>query len=167
MTVSAPPRPPQRSRRLVMRPLQWLGLVVMLLAPLLALVGVFGPATETATAEGDGIRLVVVYPSLVRYLTINEVRVRVTNLSGQTASLRLEVDPPYLESFAELAMAPGADEFTASVWVFTWQAVPAGETRQVLISGRAAKPFVHTGWLRASAAGHAPASLSITTLVFP
>src|SRR5688500_17060478 len=101
------PRPPDIERRVILKPLQWLFLGVLLLIPLLALFGVFGPRVATVAACGDGIEVRVQYPSVLRYRLIETLAVEVKNARHVPFErLTVRIDRAFLEHFSEVLFTP-------------------------------------------------------------
>jgi hypothetical protein len=145
-----------------------LGLGLLALVPLLSLLGVFGPARETAGATGDGLALSVSYPTRLRYFTFSSAQVTVQNVSGQALpELTVEIDRSYLEAFGEVALSPVPETITAEVFEVTFDEVPPGEARVVLISLRAQGLLGHAGQVSAQAEGAGEARVTLRTFVFP
>jgi hypothetical protein len=151
-----------------MHPLPWVGLGVILLVPLLAVAGVFGPTQKSITAQDAGLRLEVSYPARMRYLTINELRIKIQNTTAVAAPLiTVVVDRQFLENFAELALEPSADQITAEGYVIELREVPAQAERHILISFRARGHFGHSGWVRAIAEDQPALTVPMSVFVFP
>ncbi|MHB1223451.1 MAG: hypothetical protein ACYC2G_05305 [Gemmatimonadaceae bacterium] len=159
-----PPAPEIRPR-VQMHRTELVGIVVIVLVPLLALLGVFGPEVERARGWTDAIALEVRYPARYRLGMTETLEARVSNRSGTLMPrVALAVDGAYLDGFATASPTP---DFARAYAVELIDLAP-GETRTVVVDLQAE----HAGRFRGRAtatATHARDSVTVplTTLVLP
>jgi hypothetical protein len=126
------PRPPKMDRKVCAPPLQWLFLGLLVLVPLLAVFGIFGPRQATVESAGTGIELRARYPSLLRHKLIEPFSLEVRNtLSTQLPRVIVRLDRGYVEHFSEVTFTPEPERVTEQSYEIVLQDVQPGETRRI------------------------------------
>lgn len=162
-TRPAPPAAPEVPPRVRMHRSELVGMAIIALVPLLALSGLFGPATGQAQAGGDAIALEVRYPARYRLGMVQTMQARVSNRSASSmARVTLAVDSAYLEGFTAASPIPN---FSRAYAVELPDLAP-GETRMVVLDLEAERPGRFRGQASAVHAGDSVA-VRLTTLVLP
>jgi hypothetical protein len=160
-----PPDIPPIERRLRFYWLQLLGMPVIMAVPLLALLGVFEPNRQTASATSAALELRVEYPDRIYYHVSEPIHVTVTNLGQATAPISITFDAEYINSFAHASFTPDvADE---RGFVVVLDAIGPGETRVVALELEAEALGRHEGAISATSGGAPPASVEIGSLALP
>src|SRR5688572_3572602 len=97
-----PPRPPPFQRKVVIAPVQAIGVSVLAAIVVAALVGVLGLRPGETKASGTGLDVQVSYPHIVRYRTSMPLEVNVKNTgSAPLARVEVRVDRKYLDAFQD------------------------------------------------------------------
>ncbi len=162
-----PPQPPPFERRTQIPAIQMVGIPLLLLLPVLALVGVFGHATDSATTSNDVLALEVTYPTRTRHNLAAELVVEVGNLSAEPITVTLDLDRSYLDRFAEHVFLPEAQEVRPDVYRVEVSDIPPGEARIVRVGLRAEQYWRLAGQATASLDGSSPVSVPLRTWVYP
>jgi len=107
-----PPPPPETERRIRLRPLQWVGVPLVLVLPVvLGALGVFGESWDTAHASSSTVSATVHWPTRFRYKQLNEIQVRVENRTAAPIdTVTIVVDTTYLSRFSTVRGVPALDE---------------------------------------------------------
>ena len=158
-----PPEPPRMPRRVRLHRFQWIGLPIILLAPIvLAVAGVFGESWETVEADAAGFRVVVDYPVRFRYKQLNEIRVAIESRSlGPADTVMVSVDTTYARGFSTITSTPAFERpYTTRVG-----GLRPGERGLVMIELQAERYGAHAGDLVVAAAD--TVRVRLRTVVFP
>lgn len=96
------PEPPDTDRRVLLDPLKWIWIGLLVLVPLLAVIGIFGPRDATAAATASGLELRVRYPSVLRHGMTALLVVDVRNTRSEAVSRAIvRLDRAFVEHFSE------------------------------------------------------------------
>ncbi|MBN2622320.1 MAG: hypothetical protein JXA83_03070 [Acidimicrobiales bacterium] len=166
---------PERSdRRAVARErwFRWLftaGLVVFLV---LALVGVFGVRTATATGAGGGYDVEVRYSRVTRPGLASPFEVRVSRTDGSwPATVQVTVSSDYLDMFDENALRPRPSSETLTDGAALWEIAPppAGEPLVIALDARVepGTTWRRDGTVQVLEGGQSVAEVRISTWVVP
>jgi hypothetical protein len=159
-----PPSPPAVSRRTVIPLTQLGGLLLVGLAPVLAVFGVFGPTSAEVEREEAGVRVHVTYPERLRHRQAHAVEVQVRNRSGAPLEgVRVHFEPGYLSRFARPSFMPYAVE----PYEVDLGALAPGEEKHAVVDLEGGRAGRHAGHVRVEAGGLPPISLPLRTFVFP
>lgn len=164
------PQPPRFRRRVMLDPLQWVFLSALMLGPILALFGVFGPRDSLATASGEGIELRAHHPSVLRYGLNALLSVEVRNtLSTPAARITVRIERPFIEHFSDVSFAPQPSRVTPRDYEFEFAHLQPGEIRRVAGQVTAARHWRQSGVIAVS--GLSPrgpsTQVNVSTFVFP
>lgn len=158
-----PPSPPKIPPKLRLNRSELLGLPFLFALPLLAILGFFGPATETARGQSGALEWSVDYPSRVRYEKHHRVVVRVENRGAIPLSeLTIDFDPDYIHAFTNVAFAPDPD----APYLVKIPSLAPGESRLISVQLTADEYGSRSGWVSLSGDGVA-ARAQLSTFVFP
>jgi len=145
-----------------MRGVEFVGILLIALLPVLAVFGVFGPDRRSVVATSAGIGIEVDYPSRLRFENLERLQILVTNNTAAPRDITLEIDPAYLEAYSGLLFTPAPDER----YVFRIVGLPSGESRVVSAELSAHEYGKHSGSVRFASAD-ARGQVEIETLIFP
>jgi hypothetical protein len=163
-----PPQPPEVERRLQFHREQLIGVPIIMLLPVLALLGLFGPTFGTESASGSQIEMQVEHPTRVRYKTIIPLEITVRNVSAQDMpTVTVSISADYIANFTEAQFVPEADEITEEAYKIELSNVGAGESRQVNVGLRPDLIGNHTGEIVAEPEGGEATRASIGTFILP
>ncbi len=163
-----PPEPPEMRRRFVLERSQWIGVPLMLLIPLTALFGLYGPGRGQAVIRTSGLEMSVDHPSKTHYRMDEVMVVAVRNASDQPlGSVEVGFDRSYIEAFSSVTFTPDPDRVTEREIRVPLEALGPGESRRVLVSMRAEQRWRLDGAVRALAREGPVAQVRITTFVMP
>ncbi|MFN2431573.1 MAG: hypothetical protein ABR599_01915 [Gemmatimonadota bacterium] len=159
-----PPEVPEIERRLLLRPLQWVGVPLLALPALLALLGVFGQREGAGRSEIDGLELRVRWPERTRYQMGSRLEAEVRNGSGAALdTVWVRVDESYLSGFADVSFVPAEDE----AYAVSLAGIAAGERRLVRADLTAERYGRHAGRVVATGGGPDTVAVAVSTLIFP
>lgn len=159
-----PPLPSDNPRRLRLHPLQWIGVPIMILLPVLALFGVFGREESVVHSASTELMLEVRYSSLLRYKQSNPLVVTVTNISGRPLNhVSVSCDSAYFAAYDNLMFIPEAQR----PYVVPVGALAPGERFRIRIDGQPEERGGNTGYITARTDGGKPATVMLKTFVFP
>lgn len=165
------PEAPDIEKKWRFKWVQKVGVPFLLLIPLLALLGVFGPNIETVTERGEVLSLEVSYPTRFRYKTIAPVHIRVTNIAAQTApTVTVRLERNYLSAFSNVAFQPSVASISDEAYYVQLTDLQAGESRIVDLEMQAENYWEQRGVVAAAAGGleaTPDAAVSVETFIFP
>lgn len=171
--ISLVPRPRHYARELRLGALEWVGIPLLSLLPLLALAGLLGPSSALKSARiataNSALSVQLVYPSRLRRVTDGELLVTVSNAGpGELRELVLSLDEAYLLRFGRVQSLPAADSVDSGARRIALPVLRAGESTSVRLSLEADDWGRLPGWIELGV-GRAPvrARLSFDTLVLP
>ena len=160
--LADPPEPPETEPRVRLRPLQWVGIPLLIMPVLLAAFGVFGESWDTANTSSTAVSVAVRWPTRFRYKQLNEVRVWVENRTpGVLDSVTIALDTAYASRFSTVTAIPDFDD----AYSLSLVAVRPGERRLAIIELQAERYGRHEGWLDVVAGD--TARLRLHSFVFP
>lgn len=163
-----PPEPPDMRRRIMMYPMQMIGMGVILLIPLLALFGFFGEIRAEADTSSAAFSLHVDYPRSYRFRVHNPLTVTVRNTSDQAFEIvTVSFSTSYLSPFADSQFNPDLSRITADAYEVDLENVQPGEARIVTVVLEGQEYGQHNGTVAVAAPNVEPVQLSIGTFVFP
>lgn len=154
-------------RRLQFPRLQLAGVALLLVVPILALLGVFGPSSHTVAETMPGLEIQVQYPTRFRYKTLSTLDVSLKNTSNRPLSpVTVAFDRVYISRFSQVQFTPSAKSVTATDYRVQLD-IPPGEVRRVSVSLQADRYGLHHGNISALAYGGPGILISVSTFVFP
>ncbi|MFN8446334.1 MAG: hypothetical protein U0175_36420 [Caldilineaceae bacterium] len=166
--VSQPPAPPPFPRQIQLRPVQWIGIPVLLLIPFLALFGVFGESFETLQANNKTLSVEVTYPNRFRYQMYDSMEVTVHNLSPQPIStVEVLFAKDYIDQFDNVDFTPRVGAVEDGYYVVELHDLAAQQTQAVNVDLQADKAWRHAGEIMISIVGSKSINLNLVTWVFP
>lgn len=166
--IPQPPQPPDVEKRLYLKPLQWIGIPLMMLLPILAVVGVFGYSSDQQQAASDELLVNVEYVTRFRYKMIGQVTVKVENLTAAAMpTVTVSFDAGYIDPFSNVTFNPSLQEMTADAYIVELSELAPGETQTVEVELQAEESLRHEGMIAVAAPGAEPVSVEVTTWVFP
>lgn len=162
-----PPKPPKIKHNVSFYPHQVVGMIVIIIIPLLALLGMFGTTQGKESASSEALSLEIEYPERFRYKTIDPLEISVENISNETQIVTVTLDKKYISKFSNVTFSPEAEEITETEYVFELGELQPGEKR--IISGeiQSEKFGKFSGSIRASAGTATEAHVSLTTISYP
>ena len=171
--IPTPPNPPHPPypREVRLGALEWIGIPLLALLPLLALVGALGPSSDRLAlpVPEAGLRLELSYPTRLRHKGDGEMQLLVHN-TGPTAQdgLTLNLDQRYLQAFGRVQPLPAPQQLSATALRIALPALPAGDSARVRLMFEADRWGRQPGWLALDRAdGTTLARLDFHTLVLP
>jgi hypothetical protein len=163
-----PPQAPEMNRRVTMYPVQFIGMCLLALIPLLGLFGVFGDMQETAAANSASFSIQAEYPARSRHRVFETITVTITNESDNAYdAVTVGISEAYIASFAEVAFDLSVDRITPDAYEFELTDFQPGESRVVGVELRASDYGLRSGFIRVTAPNAEPVELPIGTFVFP
>ena len=143
---------------------QYIGVPLLLLVPVLALLGVFGERQGRARVQSADIELRVQWPTRTRHEQIHDIDVVVRNVSARVIdTLTVGLDSAYLSGFSAVSITPGA----AQAWAVELAGMRPGEARHIVVAVDAKRYGRHSGPVTATAGGADTARAVIDTFIFP
>lgn len=165
------PQPPEIEKQWIFATLQKVGMPLLLLIPLLALLGLFGKSSATATETGNTFSVEITYPSRNRYKVRNPLTVRIENRSDQTVpTATVSFDQDYISQFSNVSFTPEPGEVTEDAYYVQLDDLQPGEVRLIAVDMQAERYWQHEGQVAVAAGGvDAPADVAVelSTLVYP
>lgn len=159
-----PPSAPDIHRRFNLNRWQWLGVMLLLLIPLLALFGLFGESWGTDRDQTAELSVEIRYPTRYRYKMGKSIQLDVTNRTNALLdTVNVEIDTAYLSEFSSVVAIPAFEH----PYVVELTALEAGETRPVRVEIQGENYGRHNGEIRVSAGGADTARLHLSTFIFP
>lgn len=171
--VKKPPQPPQAlpsPATPLLSPLQWVGLPLLILLPVLAIVGVLGTSLDQVSAANGAVRLQVQYPARARKGTQVDARIRVLNAgSAPLGGVTVAIDRAYLDGFGMVKITPSDLVITDAGYEVSVGDLPAGASRHVLLQLEPGRSYGRrTGTVSVYADGVAqPVTVPLATFTFP
>lgn len=170
--ISVVPRPKEPYPRVVrLGPLEWIGIPLLALLPVLALLGVLGPSTAqlSAAVPEANLQVELSYPSRLRHKADGEMWVLVRNTGGSDQrGLTLGLDQTYLERFGRVQALPAAQSLSDSALRIALPALAAGQSARVRLMLEGDDRGRLPGWIElGNEGGTALARLDFHTLVLP
>ena len=162
--VPEPPPPPDIDRKFQLHRGQWIGIVLLLLIPVLAMFGLFGYTWHTVEGDTDALSVEMRYPGRYRYRVLGSMEMQVTNRTNTAIdTVTIDVDTAYLARFSKVIAIP---DFKHAYLIELTDLEP-GESRHVSVEIRAERPGLHRGEVRVSASPADVARLPLSTFIFP
>lgn len=165
------PRPPPSYARVVrLGPLEWIGIPLLALLPLLSLANLLGPSEDRLAAEAPGaLSMKLTHPSRLRHQGTGELVVAVTNTGTQAAQdLVVALDEAYLARFQRAEATPAPSAIASGRVRVPLPPLAPGEGASVRVHLEADDWGRLPGWVELSGAGQAaPTRLAFSTLVLP
>ncbi len=162
--VEQPPPAPEIDRRFRLHGVQWVGIPILLLIPVLALFGVFGERWQSVSGETTELSVALDYPSSYRYHIINSLRMEVTNRTEALLdTVTIDLDTSYIEHFSNVSGVPPLDH----AYALKLLALEPGETRRVRVELRGERYGRHEGVIRVTGTGADTVRLPVSTFIFP
>lgn len=145
-----------------------MGIALLIVIPVLALLGIFGPGTYTITETVPGLEMQVEYPSRFRYKTISSLEVSLKNTSDHSLPLlTVAFDHTYISRFSEVQFTPSPESVTGTDYRVRVDNILPGEVRRVSVSLQAERYGRHQGNVRTLVNNNSGIRLPVSTFVFP
>ncbi|HEY5062031.1 MAG TPA: hypothetical protein VII52_10875 [Gemmatimonadaceae bacterium] len=158
-----PADPPTVERRVVLTAKQRIGVPLIAAVPLLALLGLFGESSNTASVRSASLEVRASYPTRFRYRQIQALRVDVRNISRVTLdTVMVSVDTAYVSRFSSVRFDPAP----TAAYVVPLTHLRPGEHGLVSAELWGEQYGRHRGRITVTAPGDSVA-ISISTFVFP
>lgn len=142
---------------------QRIGVPLIAAVPLLAVLGVFGESTSSASARSASLEVRVSYPARFRYRQIQALRVDVRNTSpAPLDTVKVSVDTAYVSRFSSVRFDPAP----TAAYVVPLTRLRPGEHGLVSVELWGEQYGLHRGRITVTAPGDSVA-ISISTFVFP
>lgn len=149
-------------RRVRIPAVQWVGVPLILLLPLLAVLGVFGTRRTVVRARG-AVEVRVAYPTGARYDFLTGMAVTVRNRSPlRLDTVRVAFDRAYITAFSQVSFIPAVDQ----AFVTSLTDVAPGESRLITVEMWGDRAGPHAGTVVA-AAGRDTVVAPLRTFTFP
>lgn len=166
--LQIPPEPPEIERRVLLSLKQICSILFILLIPLLALIGVFGPESKQLSIDGVNVNMQIEYPAMTRNGLPTKFQISLLNKSAQDLTmLRAIIDRSYLKNFNGVRSTPEIKEINNDNYVITFPNIPAGETRRLLIDLQPQRIGRHKGTIIISDGESDIIDLSMHTVILP
>ncbi len=168
--TAQPPQPPEIEPKFILSRVQWIGLPLLMLLPILALFGVFGEASTAVSDSSDVLDMEVEYATRYRYRMLNTMEVSLENLSAQAIpTLTVRFDEDYISKFSSVVFSPQLDKITDEDYVVYLQDVQPGDIRIVNIEMQGDRYGRHSGVVSATAGedSHGRVQVEVSTFIFP
>jgi hypothetical protein len=170
--LSALPREVQPYPRVVrLGPLEWIGVPLLALLPVLALLGVLGPsnAEQAVAVPASDLLVELSYPSRLRHKGDGEMRVLVHNTgSAPRRGLLLGLDQNYLERFGRVQSLPPSQSMVSGALRIALPPLAGGESASVRLMLEAGDWGRLPGWIElGDERGTALTRMEFRTLVLP
>jgi hypothetical protein len=158
-----PTDPPWVERHVVLTVKQRIGVPFIAAVPLLALLGVFGESSNTASVRSASLEVRASYPARFRYRQVQALRVDVRNISHVLLdTVKVSVDTAYVSRFSSVRFDPAP----SAAYVVPLTHLRPGEHGLMSVELWGEQYGRHRGRITVSAAGDSVA-ISISTFVFP
>jgi hypothetical protein len=145
-----PPQPPPFQRKIVIAPVQAVGLSVLCLIVAAALAGLLGQRPGETQASNEGLEVRVSYPEVLRYKTAMPLEINVRNAGSATLNrIDVHIARDYLEAFQDVRLTPDAREISERHFTVSLADLRAGQSRKVV------------AWLEAHERGRRRAQLQV------
>jgi hypothetical protein len=162
------PEAPEIERKLQISRLQWIGMPLIMLIPLLAIFGFFGESFRQVSAASTELDLQINYPTRTRYAVNTPLAVNIRNISAQAMpTVTLRFDQAYVERFSDFTFKPALTRVSAQAYEVELNDVAPGETRRVMVDLKGDQYGRQQGIISASTAAGAAVQTEITTWIFP
>jgi hypothetical protein len=166
--VPRPPQAPKIDRKLVLDPLQAIGVPLLALIPILALAGLFGIDVEQRSGDSGVLSVNVEYPARTRLQTSGTLTIEVGNSGEQSLTgVTVGVERDYVEAFSEVSFTPSAAGISDDQYVVDLGEVPAGAWRRVVLEFSPQRYWRQRGTVNVSVEGGDSASVDVSTFVYP
>ena len=143
---------------------QAVGILALAAIPVLAGAGVIGPREGSKVLEGDGVRVELTYPEVIRFLERDGLTVDVTNTSGAPlAEVEVGLPPSYVDLFTEVSILPAPER----PYAIALRDLAPGERRRVDVDWKGKRYGKHDGEVRVAAEGRAPLVVGFETVILP
>jgi len=140
-----------------------LGLPFLFVLPVLAILGVFGPATDVAHGRSGEVEWSAEYPSRMRFENSDRLLVHIKNRGRSTISqVRLGFDQSYMHAFAPVTFDPALE----TPYLVNIEKLEPDESRLVAVQVTADKYGPHRGWISVAADG-TEGRIELSTFIFP
>lgn len=160
--TQAPPEPPPIVRRLQLPRVQRVGLVVLSLAPVLALAGVFEGEREVDDQRAGALAIRATLPERVRQNRTATIEVELENEGDVPLGAEVAISPEYLDGCVAIRMTPAPHR----AWAARFAPIAPGERASMSLQFEAEGAGPHEGVLRVSS-DDGEARMRLSTFVFP
>jgi len=156
-------QPPQVTRRLHFRRLQWFGVPLLAILPAMALSGLFEPQVSQQQVQRGGLRMLVQYPTRLLIRERATVEIQIDNQSSRTADgIHVVLPREYFEAFTDAHVLPSPDRHECNPQA----RLSPGEGCRLAINFEAERYWQHQGDVVAKVGGQS-LKISLRTLVYP
>ncbi len=163
-----PPDPRTIAKKWQFYRMQWVGIPLILLIPVLALLGVFGESEQKVDVANNTFSVHINYPTRYRYKMINNIEVSLENISNQTMpTVTVSLNADYVNRFSTITFHPSLTSVKNGQYEVELTEVRTGETRLVTIELQGEAYFQHEGVVSVTAAAVPTLRVPIQTFIFP
>lgn len=159
-----PPRAPDIERRFRVHAYQWIGLPLLVLIPVLAALGVFGPSRAVERTVIGGALIEIDYPTIAWYGRNDalHITVRAIEEAAVGTSFTIRITGGYLGAFHEVRFTPDPHELRNIL------VVPEPDrTNTLTIDGRPHRYGRTRGAIELRPEGGWPVLVQLSTLILP
>lgn len=161
--ATCPPSPPTIKPKLKMRMVELIGIAMFAMLPLLAVLGVFGPATTVRNAASGSLSVEARFPTKLRFEMKDRLDLYVRNTGPNLLNqVTVRFDSRYLHAFSAVSFSP---EATQAYEVELEKLLP-GETRLISLELTADGYGHHKGDVVVTS-GATRLVLPVSTITFP
>lgn len=162
------PEAPEIERKIQISRLQWIGVPLIMLIPLLAILGFFGESFRQVSAASTELELQINYPTRTRYAVNTPLAVNIRNISAQAMpTVTVRFDQGYVERFSDFTFKPELTRVSAQAYEVQLNDMTPGETRRIIVDLKGDQYGRQQGVISASTAAGAAVQTKITTWIFP
>ncbi len=165
-----PPQPPTYRRVVRLGALEWVGIPLLAVLPLLSLTGLLGPSQGRLSVEAPGpLTLELTHPSRLRHKGGGALEIVVINTGTQPAqALSVALDAAYLSRFSRAEATPAAEDIAEGRVRVPLPPLEPGARTNVHLRLEAKDWGRLPGWVELGTAQRpALARLDFSTLVLP
>jgi hypothetical protein len=166
--TQSPSKLPPYQRRIMLYPFQWVGLILLLLIPLVALAGVFDRREQTVETSSGDLRLEVTFLTHNRFKMPGDVSITVENQgTAPLDTITVTISRDYIDTFADINIAPQVNSIDAENYVVQLSDLQPGQAQVVEFEYLGEKYGAHSGTITAQAGNGPVLQVNIETFVFP
>lgn len=161
--LHSPPEPPALEHRVRLSRLQWIGVPLFALVPLLALAGIFDDRSIEIAREVGSLSVRAQVPQGLRQNRSGIVEVDLENRGDTPLAVEVAISPEYLEDCTAIDMAPPPYR----AWAARLEPIAPGDRAQVRLEYEGERAGLHEGVIRVRDEHGAEVRMPIRTFVFP
>ena len=161
--VHAPPAPPEIPHRIRLSRLQWAGVPLLALVPVLALAGVFDDRSAVVEREVGSLSVRAELPQGVRQNRSGIIEIDLVNQGDAPVSAEVAISPEYLDACIEIDMTPAPHR----AWTSRVDAIAPGQRAHVRLEFQGERAGLHQGVIRVREGRGEEIRIPLRTFVFP